>query len=160
MGSCCYILGNLEEFMAMSRLFCYFFLDFEASTTTFVILCQLFHLLWWLYISSGSLVVVSVLKLNLLLHGDFILLVPLSVFFFLFSLLFFFSWMIMRQFLSSYPKNLSLSFLFLSFFSFLFVLVCMFNRQLFHFFLQFFFPYIQILGGFYLPFLHNNAAKG
>ena len=87
MGSCCYILGNLEEFMAMTQLFC------PIGSFSWALYlpchCELFqHQPWSLCILSGSWIVVSVL--NLLLHGDFIGF-SLSPFFFI-SLFFIFSW--------------------------------------------------------------------
>ena len=70
MGSCCYILGNLREFMVVSQLFFCTIMPFFLGFVSSLLLLQVIspppvHPLW------------GVSVLNLLLHGDFIGL-PLS----------------------------------------------------------------------------------
>jgi len=111
MGSCCYILGNLREFMAVSQLFCtiipFSWALYPPSH------CKLFHHhpSACCVSSNQGLWLVSVL--NLLLHGDFIG-------FSLFIVLPFFIFYFMGQFLStsSFPVNLSVSFYFFCLHSF------------------------------------------
>lgn len=118
MGSCCYILGNLREFMVVSQLFFCTIMPFFLGFVSSLLLLQVIspppvHPLW------------GVSVLNLLLHGDFIgLPLSFSLFYFHGTISFFLSCELVC---------------FFSFFCLLSFICCLHVSSHFHFSFMFFF---------------------